>query len=65
MNRRTARRLTLQRETLRRLASGDLAHVAGGWIARCTYERSGCFGMPNTDDCCPDNGDPGGGDRDV
>ena len=52
MSQRTSRRLRLQRETLRRLASGDLAQVAGGYFAaRCTYEKSGCYGQTYTYDC--------------
>ena len=50
MTRRTPRRLQLRRETLRRLADGDLAGVAGGLIQRCTYEKSGCYGGM-TEDC--------------
>ncbi len=64
VNRRPTKRLALQRETLRRLASGELARVAGGWIARCSYERSGCYGMPDTDNCCPEGTDNTNGDRD-
>jgi hypothetical protein len=52
MTRRAPRRLTVRRETLRRLASGDLAQAAGGFIARCTYERSGCVGVPNPSLAC-------------
>lgn len=47
---RTRRRLTIKRETVRRLASGELQQVAGGLITVCTYERSGCRGAP-TGDC--------------
>lgn len=37
------RRLSLRRETLRRLAAGDLGRVAGGKVGvRCTYEQTGC-----------------------
>ena len=50
--RRTPRRLAIRRETLRRLASGDLARVAGGLLnQRCTYERSGCYGHDVTQNC--------------
>ncbi len=50
VTKRTARRLEIKRETLRRLADGDLARVAGGYMARCTYEKSGCF--PHTNQTC-------------
>jgi len=45
MTRHHSRRLELKRETLQRLADGELGRVAGGWIARCTYEKSGCVGQ--------------------
>jgi len=51
MTRRAPRRLNLKRETLRRLASADMARVAGGLIQRCTYERSGCYGDDGTNHC--------------
>ena len=55
MRRTRNRKLTIKRETLRRLASGDLAQAAGGVAGRCTYERSGCAGEPTggcaTGDC--------------
>ena len=63
MTKRPSKRLTLQRQTLRRLAGGDLARVAGGLIARCTYERSGCVGIPNPSvECYPETGGNGGED---
>jgi len=55
MTRRNPRRLSIKRETLRRLADGDLGRVAGGLIARCTYERSGCYGQDNTFTCMTDD----------
>lgn len=57
--RRTGRRLELRRETLRRLANGELGQVAGGHLTICTYERSGCR-EPESGRCdqltenCPD-----------
>jgi hypothetical protein len=51
MSRRIPRRLQLKRETLQRLSGGDLARVAGGFIARCTYERSGCYGGDESEYC--------------
>ena len=54
--RRTRKRLEIRRETFRRLADGDLARVAGGYVARCTYEKSGCFHQPPTR-LCPPGGD--------
>ena len=61
MTRRAPRRLNLKRETLRRLASADMARVAGGLVARCTYERSGCYGGDGTSHCtsygCGDGGE--------
>jgi len=58
--RRTPRRLAIRRETLRRLASGDLARVAGGLLnQRCTYEKSGCYGQDVTNTCV--SGDCSGG----
>jgi hypothetical protein len=43
---RTGRRLVIKRETLRRLVSGELERVAGGYVVCCTYERSGCRQQP-------------------
>ncbi|HXT19790.1 MAG TPA: hypothetical protein VN923_03485, partial [Thermoanaerobaculia bacterium] len=58
MTRRTPRRLQLRRETLRRLADGDLARAAGGligiFIQRCTYEKSGCYGQTDQTSLCND-----------
>ena len=48
---RSRKRLEIRRETFRRLADGELARVAGGYIARCTYEKSGCFHQIPTRDC--------------
>ena len=62
MTRRAPRRLDLKRETLRRLASADMAHVAGGLVARCTYERSGCYGDDGTAHCTTYGCDGGGDD---
>jgi hypothetical protein len=50
------RRLVLKRETLRRIAAGDLGRVAGGLLNLCTYGPSTCQGGPSggqcyTDDC--------------
>jgi hypothetical protein len=49
------RRLTLKRETLRRLGAGELQRVAGGRIGFCTYNASTCQGGPTggcwTEDC--------------
>ena len=59
------RRLAIKRETLRRLAAGELDQVAGGLLRFCTYHVSGCVGEPTggclTDDCdtCGCGGDPG------
>lgn len=50
MKRTGIRRLALRRETLRRLATDDLARVAGGRLTCCTYGYSGCRN-PETDDC--------------
>jgi natural product precursor len=36
------KKLTLKRETLRRLTSSELRLVAGGRTKRCTYEQSNC-----------------------
>jgi len=45
-------KLALKRETLRRLGAGELGGVAGGALARCTYEKSGCHAQdPSTNDC--------------
>ncbi|HEU5056616.1 MAG TPA: hypothetical protein VFU21_08815 [Kofleriaceae bacterium] len=43
--------MAIKRETLRRLASGELAQIAGGGITCCTYERSGCRQQPSGE--CP------------
>lgn len=48
---RSGKRLAIRRETLRRLANGELGRVAGGRITLCTYERSGCAGTCNTLTC--------------
>ena len=53
MNGTYRRRLAIKRETLRRLAAGDLSQVAGGRARCCTYGVSGCQGNPNTDTCSP------------
>ena len=37
-------KLTLQKETLRRLTPFELRLAVGGLIKRCTYEKSGCYG---------------------
>ena len=50
MKRPERRRLGIKRETLRRLAAGELDKVAGGRLGFCTYRVSGCLGGP-TDDC--------------
>ena len=64
MTRRTPRRLQLKSETLRRLASDDMARVAGGLLnQRCTYERSGCYGHEVTQTC--PNFQGGGGSDDC
>ena len=43
MKRHRKTRLSIDKETLRRVAGNDLAQVAGGKIgARCTYEQTGC-----------------------
>jgi hypothetical protein len=64
MSRSNRPKLALRKETLRKLAAGDLGRVAGGLIARCTYERSGCYGGQDTrfcatvvceTDCCDSN----------
>jgi hypothetical protein len=54
----TRKRPRLRRETLRRLAAGDLQRAAGGLIARCTYERSGCYGNVETWECLGSGEDP-------
>lgn len=53
MTKGSRKRLALRRETIRRLASGELAQVAGGRITICTYERSGCRD-PETRGCPPE-----------
>jgi len=58
MKRTSTRRLAINRETLRRLGAGELAHVAGGRLTGCTYKLSGCQGVPQTNQCAP----PGNGD---
>jgi hypothetical protein len=40
------RRLAIKRETLRRLANGELTQVAGGHARVCTNDYSGCGGGP-------------------
>lgn len=50
MKRTVTRKLTLKRETLRRLRADDLARVAGGYLTCCTYGYSGCRG-PETGEC--------------
>jgi len=49
------RRLAIKRETLRRLASGELEQVAGGRATVCTNNFSGCPGGPTggclSEDC--------------
>lgn len=42
MGRNRIHKLVLRAETLRRIASGQLAGVAGGLGARCTWEASNC-----------------------
>ena len=67
---RERRRLAIRRETLRRLAAGDLTQAAGGLFRFCTYHVSGCVGVPTggcyTEDCdsC-DCGGGGGGREDL
>lgn len=50
-------KLVLRRETVRRLARGELTGVAGGWInGRCTHEVSNCghtASIPCTTQGCP------------
>jgi hypothetical protein len=48
---RNPRRLSLRRETVRRLGSGELEQVAGGYVVCCTYERSGCRAPQNSGQC--------------
>lgn len=59
MKRTGIRKLALKRETVRRLAAGDLARVAGGLLTCCTYGYSGCKAGP-TDGCGTDCCDSGG-----
>jgi len=59
----TRKRPRLRRETLRRLAAGDLQRAAGGFIARCTYERSGCYGEPQPSQACIPEDTTGGGEE--
>jgi len=47
MKRTGTRRLSIKRETLRRLIANDLAQVAGGRGTCCTYALSGCAGVPS------------------
>ena len=53
MKRNGRAKLTIRRETLRKLAAGDLAQAAGGRNNFCTYRLSGCQGHPETDNCPP------------
>ena len=53
MKRTGTRRLSIKRETLRRLVASDLAQVAGGRGTCCTYGHSGCAGGPDTTNQCP------------
>ena len=52
MNRSGRRRLAIKRETLRRLAAGELIQVIGGKGRECTYGVSGCQGEPQTHNHC-------------
>ena len=68
MKRNGKAKLSIRRETLRKLAAGDLAQAAGGVIARfCTYHPSGCVGGPTggclTDECATE--DCGGGGQEI
>lgn len=42
MGRKRTQKLVLRSETLKRIASGELAGVAGGLLGRCTWEASNC-----------------------
>ena len=45
-------KLTIRRETLRKLAAGELAQAAGGMNAKfCTYRLSGCQTEFRTAEC--------------
>ena len=51
MKREGKRRLSIDRETIRRLTGDQLEQVAGGALkVRCTYEVSGCA-PPETHPC--------------
>ena len=52
MKRTSTRRLSIKRETLRRLIANELAQVAGGRGTCCTYAHSGCAGGPDTTSQC-------------
>jgi len=57
MKRTGTRKLSIKRETLRRLVADQLAKVAGGRATCCTYDHTGCAGGPETDNCPPPTND--------